>query len=393
MPDQKEADQTLWVRIASSSSRIILTCPQRIEELGWDRKERSYYVLDDSRLYRRTEPPIPPLASTAKPKANTLKAQAARRRASKRRRIESSETPDLKDEEGSVLTDSKSVEASLNGDHQADTFGGYKWECVAVSSEQYQDFLKTIEKSRDPNERELSLSIVEHVLPVVEKAEESQRRKMERKHKELINVQRLSGAKRSSRLADKQERDRQEREALQAAERHAAELAAAYREQENQAKLEQDRQSRMMTREQRIKDREYKRLLHEEELAKVAEEAKRVETGEARGSERHLKAQMEKHKRDLEDLIADEEWIFDCSGCGVHGKNVVCLVPSHQHFSRLNRCNRTTVHIASLVKGVMYGSTVNAWAFDESKQRRMTSISCARTANERWKRRRGLISN
>jgi hypothetical protein len=259
-----------------------------------------------------------------------------------------------------VLIDSKSVEASLDGDHQADTFGGYKWECVAVSSEQYQDFLKTIDKSRDPNERELSLSIVEHVLPVVGKAEESQRRKMERKQKELMNVQRLSGAKRSSRLADKQERDRHEREALEAAERHAAELAAAHREQENQAKLEQDRQSRMMTREQRIKDREFKRLLHEEELAKVAEEAKRVEAGEARGSERHLKAQMEKHKRDLEDLSADEEWIFDCSGCGVHGKNVVCLALSHHHLSQLNCYNRTMVHIVSLAKGVTYGSIVNA---------------------------------
>jgi hypothetical protein len=305
---------------------------QRVEELGWDREERSYYVLDDSRLYRRTEPPLP-AAPKAKPKANTLKAQAARRRANKRRRVETSETPELKDEE-SMVVNSKSTDDSQNGDSQLETFGGYKWECVAVTSEQYQGILKSIEKSRDPNEKDLHLRIVEQVLPVVEKTEESYRRKLERKQRELLNVQRLSGAKRSSRLADKHQRERQEREAIEAAEKQVAELAAAHREQEKQAKMEQDRQSRMMTREQRIKDREYKRVLHEEELARVAEEAKRVEAGEARGSERHLKAQMEKHKRDLEDLSADEDWIFDCSGCGVHGKNVVRLESSTRTSSR-----------------------------------------------------------
>ena len=257
-------------------------------------------------------------------KSNTLKAQAARRRASKRRKLEASETPELKDEEGSTTAEPRDGDDTTNVDHQVDTFGGFKWECVAVTSGQYQDFLSMIEKSRDLNEKDLHLRIVEQVLPVVEKAEESHRRKLERKQKELLNVQRLSGAKRSSRLADKHERERQEREAIEAAEKHAAELAAAHKEQERQSKMEQDRQSRMMTREQRIKDREYKRLLHEEQLAKVAEEAKRVEAGEARGSERHLKAQMEKHKRDLEDLSANEDWVFDCSGCGVYGKNIVC---------------------------------------------------------------------
>lgn len=268
----------------------------------------------------------------------------------------------MKDGDGSVVADSQSAEDLMNNGQQVDTLGGYQWECVAVNSEQYQDFLKTIEKSRDPNEKDLSLSIIEHVLPVVEKAEESYRRKLERKQKALLNAQKLSGAKRSSRLADKQERDRQEREAIEAAEKHATELAAAHREEERQAKLEQDRQSRMMTREQRIKDREYKRLLHEEELARVAEEAKRVEAGEARGSERYLKAQMEKHKRDLEDLSANEDWVFDCSGCGIHGKNVVCTEPFRNQF--LNRLmiygQRTMAHIALPVKAVTYGSTVNA---------------------------------
>jgi hypothetical protein len=39
---------------------------------------------------------------------------------------------------------------------------------------------------------------------------------------------------------------------------------------------------------------------------------------------------MEKRKKDLEDLSAEEDWVFDCSGCGIYGKNVVCFNVSPQ---------------------------------------------------------------
>jgi hypothetical protein len=284
---------------------------------------RSYFVLDDNRLYRRTDPPLPP-PPKAKPKANSLKAQAARRRASKRRRVEDSSTPEVKEEDGKALPDGVDGNGVDGPVQNTDTFGGFKWELVAITLSQYQDFIASL-KMRDPDEKDLRQVLQEEIIPHIEKAEESQRRKIERKERELLNLQKLAGAKRSSRLADKYDRERQEREAAEADQKRLADLAAAHREQERQAKMEQDRQSRMMTREQRIRDREYKRLLHEEELAKIEEEAKKVEAGEARGSERHLKAQMEKRKKDLEDLSAEEDWVFDCSGCGVYGKNVVCI--------------------------------------------------------------------
>ena len=291
--------------------------------MGFDRDLRQYFVLDDNRLYRRTEPPLPP-APKAKPKANSLKAQAARRRANKRRRLEDSSTPEVKEENDNAVVNGADEECLGTVPQDHDTFGGFKWELVAITVSQYQDFIASL-KTRDPDEKELREDLQEHVIPWVEKAEESQRRKIERKERELLNLQKLAGAKRSSRLADKQDRERQEREAAEAERKRAADLAAAHKEQERQRKMEEDRQYRMMTREQRIKDREYKRLLHEEELAKIEEEAKKVEAGEARGSERHLKAQMEKRKRDLEDLSAEEDWVFDCSGCGIYGKNVVCV--------------------------------------------------------------------
>jgi hypothetical protein len=335
-----------------------LTLPQRVEELGWDRVDRSYYVLDDSRLYRRTDPPLP-AAPKAKPKANTLKAQAARRRASKRRRTEGSDSLQMNDEDSDLRSNSVPAGDLFPGDHLADSFGGFTWECIAVSSEQYQEFLQGIASSRDPNEKHLHTCVLEQVLPVVEKSEESSRRKTERKQKELLNLQKLSGAKRSSRLADKHERERQEREVAEASEKHASELIAARREKEKQVKMEQDRQYRMMTREQRIKDREYKRLLHEEELAEMVEEAKRVEAGEARGSERKIKAQMEKRKRDLEELSAADDWVFDCSGCGNYGKNLVrASSVSLDDLALIYFYDRTTDHTVLHARSATSGSIV-----------------------------------
>jgi hypothetical protein len=84
----------------------------------------------------------------------------------------------------------------------------------------------------------------------------------------------------------------------------------------------------MMTREQRLKEREVKRILHEEQLAQEQERLAKLAEEEANGdaqsriSERQLKADVERHKKELEKLEVEEEWIFDCAVCGVHGKNI-----------------------------------------------------------------------
>ena len=94
----------------------------------------------------------------------------------------------------------------------------------------------------------------------------------------------------------------------------------AKKEQEKWRKLEKERESRMQTREQRLKEREAKRILHEEELANLSEDAKKLETGQAgRLSERHLKAEVERKRLALEQLQEDDDWVFDCI-CGAYGK-------------------------------------------------------------------------
>ncbi|MCJ1478974.1 hypothetical protein MMC13_007658 [Lambiella insularis] len=306
MPETKDTDQTAW----------------RIEELGYDRQERLYFVLDDNRLYRRTDPAIPePPAPKpkAKPKAKSKAGKAAARASKRRKTTEEGEPAGIT--ENGEEADTEIIKADENG-QEDDGFGGRKWECLAVTLPEYQAFLETIQKSRDPDEKALHSRLTKEVMPVIEKLEEDRQKKIARRQKELMNLEKLATAKRSSRLASKQEREREEQEALAAERRRQADLVAAKKDVERQKQMDEARESRMMTREQRLKEREYKRLLHEEELANMSEDSKKLETGEARMSERRLKAEMEKKKRELEKLAQEDEWIFDCSICGVHGENI-----------------------------------------------------------------------
>lgn len=75
-----------------------------------------------------------------------------------------------------------------------------------------------------------------------------------------------------------------------------------------------------------------KRILHEEELAKLQEQEDRAasqapssEGAEAskRMSERQARTQKEQHKKELEKLAEEEgKWYFDCAKCGMHGENL-----------------------------------------------------------------------
>lgn len=275
-------------------------------------------MLDDNRLYRRTDPPPPTLAN--KSKTNSKKARAATRANKRRRTRQAVDTGDEDDE-------NEDKQDSLNGQPTENGIEEQKWECIAITLADYQQFLSSIQKSRDANEKALHVRLTKEVLPIIEKAEESLLRKKQKQERELQSLQRMATAKRSSRLEAKFEREKQEYAAAEAKRKRQEDLAAAKLDQEKQRKLDNARQSRIMTREQRLKDREYKRILQEDELAKLAEENRKVEAGESRGSERHIKAEIEKMKRDLEALQEDDEWFFDCAKCGVHGNNVVSLIP------------------------------------------------------------------
>ncbi|KAL9038689.1 MAG: hypothetical protein Q9180_002981 [Flavoplaca navasiana] len=299
----------------------------RVEEIGYDKRERFYYVLDDNRLYRRTDPPLPP-PPAPKPKANSKKAKAAAR-ASKRRKTKDFQDSENDDEQDTTVD--HQVEEAIEGH----SFAGRTWECIAVTLTEYKDFLDSIKKSRDPDEKALHKRITEDVLPVIEKDEESKQRRQAKKEREMMNMEKLATAKRSSRLASKFETERQEREAAEAEQKRKADIAAALAHEEKQKKMEEARESRMMTREQRLKEREHKRVLHEEELAHLSEDSKKVDTGEARISERQLKSEMDKRKKELAALADEDTWTFDCAKCGVHGDNL----DDGTHSVACEKCN------------------------------------------------------
>ena len=196
--------------------------------MGWDRHDRTYYILDDNRLYRRTEPAPPPQAA-AKPKANSKKAKAAAR-ASKRQRL--SEVVNDADGEESGASVPPETEVDDDG------FGGATWECMAVTLEDFLIIRNKLQGVRDPNEKVLRERLLNEVLPVIEKAAEEQKRKALKREKELLNLEKLAGAKRSSRLAGKQQREKEEADAAEAERKRLADIAMAKKEEEKMQKRE-----------------------------------------------------------------------------------------------------------------------------------------------------------
>ncbi|GAB1311216.1 Zinc finger PHD-type domain-containing protein [Madurella fahalii] len=305
--EQKDLDQTNW----------------RIEPYGWDRQDRSYFVLDDNRLYRLTDAPAPP----PKPKKNTKKARAALR-AIKRRRVSSGAASD-EDDAGDEAS-----EAGTPAELEDDGLGGMKWECLAVTLDEVREFLSTIQKSKDANEKVLCSQIQEHLVPILEKQEESRKRKQLQREKELLSLEKMAHAKRSSRIASKMEHQKMEERAREEEQKRREEEAARRKEDLQRIKMERERDHRLMSREQRLREREVRRLRHEEELAQLSEDSKAASTGSARMSERRRQAEIERNKKALQELEEEEDdWIFDCV-CGVYGQ-----VDDGTHSVACERCS------------------------------------------------------
>lgn len=298
---------------------------QRIDPCGFDARGRTYYVLDDNRLYRMTDAPPPapsPRKSKSKPKSKS-KASSSRR-TSKRQKLSNGAASE---DEAADEEDAEVLEERVDAVQEDDGLGGAEWECLAVSLEQYQAFLESIKKSKNLDDKDLYQMIVDDTLPQLEKEAEARERREAKRLREMQNMEKLATAKRSSRIAGKHEKQKEIEEAEAAERKKREDLAMAHAEQKKQEKLEQDRESRMMTREQRLKDREVKRILQEEELAKLGR-SQSVDSDNNRISERNRQAQLEKKQKDMEALkkemaASNDDWYFDCSMCGKHGKNFV----------------------------------------------------------------------
>lgn len=276
-------------------------------------------------------PPVP-----SKPKKNTKKARAQARRASKRRRVSvatSSNGAEDADEDTILEADAEPEEDAEAAD---DGLGGMKWECVAVSLDEIHELLAGIPGRKDANEKILHSKIVDHLLPIIEQQEERRKKREKEREKELFNMARLAHAKRSSRIAGRQEQVKQEELQREEETKRRHEEEARRKEEQKLRKLERDRDNRLMSRENRLRERELRRLQHQEELSQLSEDGRSVSSagGVGRISERQRAAEIEKTREALRELEQEEdEWVFDCV-CGLHGK-----VDDGQHSVSCERCN------------------------------------------------------
>ena len=203
---------------------------QRIGPFGYDSKGRTLFLLDDMRLYRRTDPPPPPPPQKAKAKAKPRKSRGSR--SSKRRKTSTPEPEEHEEEE-------ELTEIAPDAEEEDDGFGGMKWECVCITLEDYQDYLNSIRKSRHPDEKQLYKDIEADIIPELSKVAEAQARKEAKKMKELETLQKLATAKRSSRISAKMDKQKEIEQAEEADRKRREEIAMAKAEQQKQQKMEE----------------------------------------------------------------------------------------------------------------------------------------------------------
>ncbi|KAI6754403.1 hypothetical protein HG530_012917 [Fusarium avenaceum] len=304
MEEQRDIEQTSWAK-----------------PYGWDADDRTYFVLDDNRVYRLTEPPV----ATRPTKPKKSRTSYGNRRSSKRRRSA------LHTEEELAETDQDVKE---NVPDENNGLGGMTWECLAVTLDDVRSLVEGFRKTRDENEKILRDQLEEHLVPILEKQEQSRQRKELQRERELANAAKMANAKRSSRIAGKVEQQKHE-EQIREDERHKREGEKNKRREElAQAKMEHERDKRLISREQRLREREARRIQHEEELAQLSEDSRSLSNGSGRVSERRLQVEIERNKLALKELEDEEEdWIFDCT-CGLYGQ-----VDDGAHSVACERCN------------------------------------------------------
>lgn len=207
-----------------------------------------------------------------------------------------------------------------------------KWECVAVSLEDVEGFLQSLQHSRDENEKVLRAQIQDHLVPILQQQEESRRKKALQRERDLLNLAKMANAKRSSRIADRVEQKKRDEQEEEEERRREAEAAAIRRAEKQRRERERERDSRLMSRERRLKDREARQLRHREDIAQMSDESK-AEGSQKRSSSRQLRQAIEQRKQALQDLGDGEDWVFDCE-CGVYGH-----VDDGTHSIACERCN------------------------------------------------------
>jgi hypothetical protein len=142
-----------------------------------------------------------------------------------------------------------------------------------------------------------------------------------------------------------------------------------------------------MTREQRQREREARRILEEEALRKLKEDEEKLASNaaDARISERQLKVERQRREMELQKLKEEEEWVFDCEKCGVYGDS---YVSPFAVIIVLKLTMRRTMAPTSLpATSVMSGNIASAITYRRSKPIEMISNSSVRVVGVRRRKK------
>jgi len=286
-----------------------------VNPVGYDADGNTYYLFDDNRLYSRDAPVIP----EDKPSRRKFRGRKRKRGA---RRIVESEEPE-----------SPPAANGVDADEDA------TWHVQCITVDDYTPFLTRLKRSKDLDEKAMYRHLHENVLPaVLEEEKEREKRRLEREQ-EYLREQAFLARKRSSRLVQKEDDRKHQKEREAELAKLQVEQEEKKREEQRLKKLEQEREARLQLREQRQRERELRILQREEERQRALEEAEKsgqpikftikMSTSPAPAKKTSRQQALESLRGTAEPVSApksEESWFFDCL-CGKHGVNYVSTSP------------------------------------------------------------------
>ncbi|KAF9579084.1 hypothetical protein BGW38_004814, partial [Lunasporangiospora selenospora] len=298
----------------------------RVDPIGYDALDRTYWLFDDNRLFRENPLPKKNTASNKQQQQAAAKKAAASAPPPPRRGTRRSE----RGRNGSVSQEQEP------GFETPPITPGVQWEPVCITREEWTDFANLFKRSKHPDEKALHILINSDILPkVLEDFKE--------KEKEQEKIEALANRKRSSRIVirglEQQEKARLEtirqQEQAAAAEVRRKEMRGRREEKASLASIEratqqQSRDNRLKDREERLKARE--KAIWDRERKKKAQQQRTAKEREARINRRlngdHSAEDLTEDEhpphndgQDEDDEGEEEDWVFDCV-CGVHGNNL-----------------------------------------------------------------------
>ncbi|KAF9911033.1 hypothetical protein EC991_004905 [Linnemannia zychae] len=280
----------------------------RVDPIGHDAHDRTYWLFDDNRLYREN-PPVKAKDKKSKQAAATKAAAQQKTAVVDNRRGTRRSTRGQKVEESEPEPEFETPPITP----------GVQWEPVCITQQEWEDFANLFRRSKHPDEKALHNLINDDILPKV-------LGDFKEKEKEREKLEAIANRKRSSRIVIR-EFEVQEKARLEALRQQEQQAAAELRKQElRERRAERERQMQQQVRDNRLKEREERLKAREnaiwEREAKKKQQQQRIAKEREDRKKRRLKGDhSEEEAGHNEDEEEEEDWVFDCV-CGVFGNNL-----------------------------------------------------------------------